>query len=239
METLIQEWLAQARQHRRLTQHPLVTLSYAQSLDGCLTVRRGQPTALSGPESSRLTHWLRSQHDAILVGVGTVLADNPRLTVRLVEGRNPQPVILDSQLRTPTDANLLRGHPHPAWIAASHHAPAERRAVLEGIAGRMFSLPANENGKVSLLALLAELAEAGIASLMVEGGGEVITSFLAQGLVDQMILTIAPVILAGYPAITSSAAWPVQEGAGFVYPRLKDARFHRLGEDIVVLGKLK
>lgn len=239
MEALIQEWLAQARQHCRLTLRPLITLSYAQSLDGCLTARRGQPTALSGPESSRLTHWLRSQHDAILVGVGTVLADNPRLTVRLAEGRNPQPVILDSQLRTPADANLLQGHPHPAWIAASHHAPAERKAALEGIAGRIFVLPANENGKVSLPALLVRLAEAGVTSLMVEGGGEVITSFLAQGLVDQMILTIAPVILAGYPAITSSAAWPSLEDAEFAYPRLKDARFQRLGEDIVVLGKLK
>ncbi len=96
----------------------MVGLCYAQSLDGCLAEARGRPTALSGPESGRLTHRLRSLHDAILVGVGTVLADDPRLTVRGVRGPSPQPVILDSRLRTPPDAYLVAQHPRPAWIAA-------------------------------------------------------------------------------------------------------------------------
>src|SRR5512133_2370683 len=86
---------------------PLVTLSYAQSLDGSLAAQRGTPLALSGPQSMELTHRLRAAQDAILVGIGTVLSDNPRLTVRLVEGSQPQPVILDSHLRFPLNANLL------------------------------------------------------------------------------------------------------------------------------------
>ncbi len=80
------------------TDRPAITLSYAQSLDGSLTTRRGRPLALSGPESYQLTHHLRADHDAILVGIDTVLADDPRLTVRGVRGEAPQPVVLDSRL---------------------------------------------------------------------------------------------------------------------------------------------
>ena len=89
----IDSWLADAHNFRQVHGRPLVTLSYAQSLDGCISLRPGIPTALSGPEAMRLTHRLRAAHDAILVGIGTILADDPRLTVRLVEGRNPQPVV--------------------------------------------------------------------------------------------------------------------------------------------------
>src|SRR5512142_1687762 len=87
---------------------PLVTLSYAQSLDGCLTVERGRPTPLSGREALRLTHRLRAAHQGILVGVGTVLADDPQLNVRLVEGRSPRPLVLDTNLRLPLEAGLLQ-----------------------------------------------------------------------------------------------------------------------------------
>jgi len=93
-----ERWLAQAWRHHQDTGRPLVGLCFAQSIDGCLAAQRGQPTALSGPASARLTHQLRAAHDAMLVGVGTVLADNPHLTVRHVAGRSPQPVILDSRL---------------------------------------------------------------------------------------------------------------------------------------------
>ena len=102
---------ARAAAHHRRTGRPFVTLTYAQSLDGSIAADPGQPLSLSGPQSLLLTHYLRAAHDAILVGIGTVLADNPLLNVRLVEGKNPQPVIVDSQLRFPLDANLLRRHP--------------------------------------------------------------------------------------------------------------------------------
>ena len=93
---------------------PFVTLSYAQSLDGSIAARRGATTPISGPDALRLTHQLRAHHDAILVGIGTVLADDPQLTVRLVAGPNPQPVIVDSRLRLPLTARLLSdGAPPP------------------------------------------------------------------------------------------------------------------------------
>jgi 3,4-dihydroxy 2-butanone 4-phosphate synthase/GTP cyclohydrolase II len=107
---------------------PRVTLTYAQSLDGCIAARRGEPYLLSGPESKRMTHQLRAAHSAILVGIGTVLADNPRLTARVAGGENPQPVVLDSRLRLPLDARLLQtGSP---WIATTYSADPQRCALL-------------------------------------------------------------------------------------------------------------
>ena len=103
----VRECLRSAAAHRRRTGRPLVTLSYAQSLDGSIADRPGRPLALSGPQAMALTHGLRAAHEAILVGIGTVLADNPRLNVRLVTGPDPQPVVVDSRLRFPPYANLL------------------------------------------------------------------------------------------------------------------------------------
>ena len=94
-------------EHHGKTGLPFVTLSYAQSLDGSIAARRGEALGLSGPESLRLTHRLRSMHDAILVGIGTVLSDNPRLTVRLVNGQNPRPIVVDSRLRIPLNCRLF------------------------------------------------------------------------------------------------------------------------------------
>src|SRR4029450_6900487 len=124
-----------AEQHRH-TGRPFVTLSYAQSVDGSIAARPGQPLALSGTRSMTLTHQLRAAHDAILVGIGTVLADNPRLTVRLVEGKNPQPIVADSRLRFPLSANLLCAHPLAPWIAAGEPADASRQRVLEAAGAR-------------------------------------------------------------------------------------------------------
>ena len=111
-----EQLVAGAQEHRCRLGRPLVTLSYAQSLDGCIAARAGERLALSGPESMQLTHQFRAAHNAILVGIGTVLADNPRLTVRLVQGQDPQPVVLDSHLRIPLEASLLHNSRRP-WIA--------------------------------------------------------------------------------------------------------------------------
>jgi GTP cyclohydrolase II len=203
----IESWLSQARQHHQKTGRPLVSLSYAQSLDGCLTVYRGQPTALSGPQSSVFTHWLRSAHAAVLVGVNTVLVDNPLLTVRLVEGKSPQPVILDSHLRTPPQARLISERPTPAWIATLENADPARQAALQAAGARLLFLPPASTGQIDLPALLDRLGETGIHSLMVEGGAQVITSFLSQGLADLVAITIAPVFLGGYHAINPNEHW--------------------------------
>lgn len=210
---------------------PAVTLSYAQSLDGSLAARRGVPLPLSGPQASRLTHRLRAAHHAILVGIGTVLADDPRLTVRLAQGEHPQPVVLDGRLRFPLQACLLQG-PRPPWIAATEGASPQKAAALEAAGAQVLRLPPGPDGRVDLPALLALLAGRGVARLMVEGGATVIGSFLASRLVDRVVLTVAPLFVGGLPAVESR---PEPETAPAL-PRLAGLQCERLGEDLVLWG---
>jgi 3,4-dihydroxy 2-butanone 4-phosphate synthase/GTP cyclohydrolase II len=223
-------WLLQADQHRRQTGRPLVSLCFAQSLDGSLTLQRGRPTALSGVQSSRLTHQLRASHDAILVGVGTVIADNPRLTARQVGGPNPQPVILDSRLRTSVQSHLVQRATQPVWIATTSAASPERMSALARAGARLLVLPADGDGRVSLAALLSTLAEDDVSSLMVEGGAQVITQFLSQGLADWVAITIAPLFLGGLRAVEQALPKP---------HRLVDVQFDHLGQDLQVFGRLR
>lgn len=232
----IERWLDQAADHTRQTGLPLVTLSYAQSLDGSLTAHRGQTLVLSGPASSRFTHRLRSMHDAILVGVGTVLADDPLLTVRHVNGMHPQPIILDSQLRTPPSSRLVTQHPGNVWIATTQHAGSGPWQQLQAAGAQVISFSPNPEGRVSLDRLLPYLASQGIRSLMVEGGAQVITSFYQQHLADQVVLTLAPVLVGGLPAVT-----PLQPLGDIPekLPRLTEHSSQWLGEDLIVWGKLR
>lgn len=211
---------------------PFVTLSYAQSLDGSITARRGEPLAISGPESMEMTHGLRAEHDAILVGIGTVLADDPRLSVRLVEGSNPQPVIVDSHLRCPLDAKLFKNEKAP-WIATTEDADRRRQAALESAGARVLRVPAEGNGHVDIRRLLSLLAQLGVQSLMVEGGAAIISSFLAARLVDRLIVTIAPMLVGGLNAFELS-----RELNGVTLPQLAHTRYQMLGKDIILLGDL-
>jgi 3,4-dihydroxy 2-butanone 4-phosphate synthase/GTP cyclohydrolase II len=234
------DWLSQADQHRRETGRPLVSLCFAQSLDGCLTVRRGQPTALSGPQSSRLTHQLRAAHDALLIGIGTVLSDNPRLTVRLVEGKDPQVIVLDTHLRMPLHANLLH-NPTPPWIVTSDAPDPSKAARLEAARARLLRIPCQSAGEIDLDLLLEHLANLEINSLMVEGGARVITAFLRRRLVDQAVITIAPMFVGGLHAVEELLGEDPERGAPappLAFPRLKDMGFEQLGEELVIWGKI-
>lgn len=207
---------------------PFVTLSYAQSLDGSITRQRGQPMALSGQESLTLTHQLRAGHDAILVGIGTVLADDPRLTVRLVPGSDPQPVIVDSHLRLPLSARLLTKHPRKPIIATTETADPQKEAALRDAGATVVRLPATANDQVSLPHLLACLDKHGICSLMVEGGAGIITSFLAGQLVDRLVITVAPLLVGGLNAVGNL------NGHGL--PQLKNPHTQWLGKDMILSG---
>lgn len=229
-------WLAQAEGFRLRQGRPLVSLCYAQSLDGSLTARRGEPLALSGPESLRLTHRLRAAHTAILVGIGTVLADDPSLTVRHAEGEDPQPVILDSHLRFPLEARLLQSGParpqrRAPWIATTSASDPARRAALEAAGARLLVFEPGEQGSVSLPALLKRLGAEGAASVMVEGGARVISSFLRLGLADLAVVTIAPLFVGGLPVFDG----PQEPGC---FPRLRAACGEQMGEDWIVSGRL-
>ncbi len=215
-----------ARRHHFNTGRPLVTLSYAQSMDGSISRQRGEPLTISGPESLHFTHQLRDLHDAILVGIGTVLADDPRLTVRSLKGVDPQPVVLDSRLRFPLSARLW-SHPCPPWIFVGPGVDSEKRASIANLGGTVHEIPLLTGRFLDLGPLLDRLGEMGIQSLMVEGGATVITSFLTTGLVDHAVVTIAPFYLGGLKLLEDRL-----EGM----PRLKNLKTAQFGQDIVVFG---
>ena len=203
---------------------PRVTVSYAQSLDGSIAARPGEPLRLSGSRSLELTHRLRAGHEAILVGIGTVLADDPRLNVRLAAGENPIPVILDGRLRLPLTARLLRerrtpGTAPPPLVATSFGAPPEQAARLRehGVTVLRFRL---SGGRVPLRSLMRALHRRGVRRLLVEGGGRVLTSMFAERLADWVVITVAPRLVGGEPAL---ARVPVPaELSGLAWARLDD-----------------
>ncbi|MCI0520115.1 MAG: RibD family protein [Chloroflexi bacterium] len=225
IERLFHEIAASAPQANR----PRVTLTWAQSLDGSLAGEGGKPLALSGRASLAFTHRLRAAHDAILVGVGALLADDPQLTVRFAEGRHPQPVILDSRLRTPLTARLLSG-PRPPWIFTSAAADPQRWAALRAREAILFAVPQAPDDGLSLPSVLNTLAAQGVRRLMVEGGAQVIASFLAQDVVDWAVVTLAPRFVGGMPALARPLQTP--------FPRLDNPAVSRLDDDLIVWGRL-
>ncbi|MFI5368765.1 MAG: RibD family protein [Spirochaetia bacterium] len=180
---------------------PIVTVSWARSATGAIAAADGSRTALSGPEALRLTHRLRAMHDAILVGIQTVLSDDPLLSVRLVEGAQPQPVILDSRLRFPLEARLLSRTDRKPWIFHLEGAEPARGAwehakALAAGGARLFPVPAGSGG-LDLGRVLAGLMAEGIHSLMVEGGARVLGSFITQRLASQAVITVSPAVIHG------------------------------------------
>jgi riboflavin-specific deaminase-like protein len=169
-----------------------VTVHYAQSLDGRLATRTGDSQWIGGPASLKLAHQLRAEHAAILVGVGTVLKDNPRLTVRLVEGRSPRRVIVDSTLRLPLGAHVLTDGDAPTVVATTERALPDRIAAVEATGATVLKLPSDPLGRVDLVALFDHLEQ---RSVLIEGGGGIITSALQGRLVDRVVVCIAPLLI--------------------------------------------
>ena len=221
-----------AKTETRACSWPWVTLSYAQTLDGCIAAEPGKPFDISSPETMQMTHRLRTGHDAILVGIGTVLADDPLLNVRLVDGKDPQPIILDSRLRTPLDSRLIqRSDLHP-WIVCSPAPGKDREAALAAAGARLLRVEQEPDGGLSLPQLLACLKSLGIASVMVEGGSRVISSFLQAGLVDWAVVTISPRWAGGLPAFNRGSGSPSDR------PHLIDPEYQQCGPDLVVSGRV-
>lgn len=174
---------------------PLVTLKLATTLDGRIALANGQSKWITGPEARAAAHRIRAEHDAILVGVGTVMADNPDLRCRLpgVDKRPLVRVVLDSKGRTPLGCALLTDDGE-SWILGSTEAPA---GFPQTATKRWFRLGADPQGRPSPQAVLRCLAEQGVTRLMIEGGGQVAASFLAAGLVDRLAWFRASKVIGG------------------------------------------
>ncbi|MEZ4683984.1 MAG: dihydrofolate reductase family protein [Caldilineaceae bacterium] len=207
---------------------PFVTLSYAQSIDGSIAAADGRPLRISGDRAMQMTHMLRAAHDAILVGVGTVLADDPRLTVRLAPGNDPQPIILDSSLRTPLTARCLQNARAPWLITTKADRESAVRLAATGV--QVIGI-VDPIGQVSLSALLPMLAERGSGSIMVEGGAAVLSSFLHAQLTPlRSRLRLSSV---GFRALAQEQREPTPLAA---FPRLVEPQLIQLGADIICYG---
>ncbi|SJX66328.1 related to RIB7-HTP reductase [Sporisorium reilianum f. sp. reilianum] len=183
---------------------PHVTLTFAQSHDAKIAGAAKAQLALSGAESMIMTHTLRTLHDAIMVGIGTVLNDNPQLNARLLScpppvSQLPRPVVLDSKLRIPLDCKLIRNHAagtgRQPLVLASSVASSAKRVQLEQAGVQVIQLAdTSPQGLLDWTTLLQQLRRTGIHRLMVEGGAAVIDSLMQQPqLIDALIVTIAPV----------------------------------------------
>jgi len=178
---------------------PYVTLSWGQTLDGRLATATGDSQWIGGPEALQFAHELRRDNEAILVGISTVLKDNPRLTCRIPGGRNPLRVVLDTHLRLPPTA-ALADTSEAGTLVYTNEDPSSPAA--RGLADRGVEVCRLGPGPRDLAALLDDLGSRGISSLFVEGGAGVLTSFLRAGLADRVVVVTAPFLLgAGIEAV--------------------------------------
>jgi len=214
---------------------PLVSLKAAMSLDGKIATSTGESQWITGDRARAVGHRLRAIHDTVLAGVGTVLADDPQLTVRNARGRTPLRVVVDSHARTPADARILTADQIPPVIAVTRDAPKRRLDALRKAGAEIWELPAL--GKfVDLRALMKRLGERQIQSVLVESGGTLTAGLLDADLADRVYFFVAPVIIGG-----TGAPGPVG-GSGVAKLaeawRLENVRVRRTGEDILVTGDI-
>jgi diaminohydroxyphosphoribosylaminopyrimidine deaminase / 5-amino-6-(5-phosphoribosylamino)uracil reductase len=175
---------------------PFITIKYAQTLDGRIATAAGESQWISSEASLKFTHQLRAAHDAILVGAGTVIKDNPELTVRLVRGRNPLRVIVDSELKISRQAKIFQNiSSAPTLIATIKTAADPRFQRLADSGVEIITIKADKKGNVDLKKLFKILAERKISSILIEGGAQIITSVLKNNLANRLITIIAPKIL--------------------------------------------
>jgi diaminohydroxyphosphoribosylaminopyrimidine deaminase/5-amino-6-(5-phosphoribosylamino)uracil reductase len=183
---------------------PWVTAKFAMSLDGKIATRTGEARWISSAASRRRVHQLRNVSDAILVGAGTVLADDPQLTTRLERATQGEPIhhplriVADSRGRVPLSARLFQADlPGRTVLATTCAAPAQHLQALQARGVEVWRLPADARGRVSMPALLQAIADRDLLTLLVEGGAELLASLFSQRLIDQVWVFLAPLIIGG------------------------------------------
>lgn len=246
--------------HDEKRQAPHVTLSYASSMDSKISLQPGMQTVLSGPEAKLMTHYLRSRHDAILIGVGTVLADNPGLNCRL-EGAGgfgglgrmwqPRPVIIDPTGRWPVNADcrMLRtaveGRGKAPWVVVSPGAQIhpQQLMMLKGYGGDYLRIVEyNQNWRLRWEAVLRALSSEGIKSVMIEGGGTVLSELLNPeytDFVDSMVVTVAPTYLGRGGVGVSPDSKRDDDGKPNAALNPRDVTWRPLGQNVIMCGKIR
>jgi GTP cyclohydrolase II len=214
--------------HRPQPRRPYVALKYAQTLDGRIATATGDSRWISEEAERRITHSLRAASDGVLVGIGTILRDDPRLTVRMVPGASPVRIVIDSTLRIPLSSQVIDGAASTIVLTTERSPTRKRRALRE----RQVGVRVVESGPrgVDLHAALVVLRDMGIRSLLVEGGSRIITSMLAERLADRLIVAIAPTIVgSGTEAVGDLSIHRIAQGV-----RLANRSVHVLDDDVLL-----
>ena len=214
---------------------PWVVMKAGMSLDGRISRRRGYGGAITGPDSKIRVHELRDRMDAILIGIGTALIDNPSLTTRLPQGgRDPLRVILDSSLKLTPEAGMLQQESSAAtWIFCGEQAPKQRQEKLEGAGAVIHRVDADPQGRLELSQVLQLLGKSDVTSVLVEGGAGIHGSFLRADLVDQVFLFTAPYFIGdgGTPLVEG-----YRVGKQGLPVTLTDMRTEPVGQDLLLQG---
>lgn len=216
--------------HRR-TGRPLLILKLAQSLDGRIATAEGDTRWISGEQSRVLVHRWRSWTDAVMVGAGTVLADDPLLDVRLVRGRSPRPLVVDGRLRVPLQARVFQ-RPGAVLITA-HSAPAKTRRAFEAQGVAVWTFPARR-GQLDLRQVMERAGSEGLTSILLEGGGQLAAAALRAQVVDQLRIFVAPCLIGeGVPAVGELGIRRLTNAL-----RLEQVALRRLGPDILYTAEV-
>jgi diaminohydroxyphosphoribosylaminopyrimidine deaminase/5-amino-6-(5-phosphoribosylamino)uracil reductase len=231
-KALIQPWAKYVTEHTSF-----VTLKLAISLDGRIATRTGASKWITCPEARLKVQSLRAHHDAVMVGINTVLTDNPRLTVRDVPGRSPIRVIVDSKLRIPLGSQVVQtAREIPTCVVTTLAAPTTPEQALAQAGVRVIRVPATAEGRCDPVVMLRELAAREVVSVMTEGGSELAGSLLAHRLPDQLHVFVAPVLL-GPRGRPGAVDWAGPENPADA-PRIDPARWELCGTDAYVWGPI-
>ncbi|HEX3773017.1 MAG TPA: bifunctional diaminohydroxyphosphoribosylaminopyrimidine deaminase/5-amino-6-(5-phosphoribosylamino)uracil reductase RibD [Polyangiaceae bacterium] len=231
-KALIQPWSKYVTEHMSF-----VTLKLAISLDGRIATRTGASKWITCPEARLRVQTLRARHDAVMVGINTVLTDDPRLTVRDLPGRNPIRVVVDSKLRIPLSANVVQSAGQiPTCVVTTLSAPIALEQALEQAGVRVIRVPATAEGRCDPVVTFRELAAREVVSVMCEGGSELAGSLLAHRVPDQLHVFVAPVLL-GPRGRPGAVDWAGPENPSDA-PRIDPAHWELCGTDAYVWGPI-
>lgn len=218
---------------------PLVTLKLATSLDGRIATASGESQWITGPPARERAHAMRASHDAIMVGTGTVVADDPQLTCRLpgLGHRSPVRIVVDRHLRIPPAARLITDASRvPTWVLTLRSAAPARRAAFLASGVTLIDVDPDREGQIDLAAALGALGERGITRLLVEGGARLAAAFIRARLVDRLAWVHAPLVIGGdgIPAITGLALAALADAPAF--ERLST---ETIGDDVLTTFRVR
>jgi diaminohydroxyphosphoribosylaminopyrimidine deaminase/5-amino-6-(5-phosphoribosylamino)uracil reductase len=217
------------------TKKPFVILKIAQSIDGKIATANGESKWITCERARHYVHKLRNEVDAVLVGAGTVMKDNPLLTCRIKGGKNPYRIIVDSALKIPLNANVLRLNDGKTIIATTQNSNHNKIKKIISL-GHHVIITKNKDGKVDLKALIKNLGRLDITSIMVEGGSSINASALQNHIVDKILLFIAPKIIGGVDSVPSIGGFSPSSLRKIT--KIKNIKIRKIGEDTIIEGYL-